>query len=116
MAVSVRNEYIIADDCRTNTTSKFSIGADYGEIFGFAAEAKCSAYNGDGDNIPWMVPWHEWDCQAGLISKYDDYSIGNRDYAPHFTLSVGGSVYLFVGADISLSFDVDEFLKRMGCL
>ena len=47
LVVPIRNEYIIADDCKTNSTSKFSIGADFGEIFGLGAEAKCFAYNGD---------------------------------------------------------------------
>ena len=114
MAVSVRNEYIIADDCKTNSTTKFSVNADIGEIISVGGEAKCSAYNGNGDGYSWMMPGHEWDCQAGLISKYDDYSIGNRDYAPHFTLSVGGSAYFFIGGDVSLSFDLDEFLDGMG--
>ena len=114
LVVPIRDEYIIADDCKTNMTSKFSAGVDLGEIFGLSAEAKCHAYNGNGDGISWMMPGHEWECQFGLISKNSDYSISNQEVDPHFTLSVGGSIYLFVGADISLSFDVDKFCECLG--
>ena len=114
LVVPIRDEYIIADDCKTNMTSKFSANAEFGEIIGAGAETKCSAYNGNGDGISWMMPGHEWECQFGLISKNSEYSISNQEVDPHFTLSVGGSIYLFVGADISLSFDVDKFCECLG--
>ena len=114
LVVPIRDEYIIADDCKTNMTSKFSANAEFGEIIGAGAETKCSAYNGNGNGISWMMPGHEWECQFGLISKNSDYSISNQEVDPHFTLSVGGSIYLFVGADIYLSFDVDKFCECLG--
>ena len=113
MTVPVRNEYIFADDCKTNSTTKFSTSVDIGEILGIGFETKCSAYNGQGDGYSWMMDGHEWEYQAGLISKNGDYSFTNKT-DPHFTLSVGGSAYLLVGADIALAFDVDEFLEQMG--
>ncbi len=115
LVVPIRNEYIIADDCKTNSTSKFSIGADFGEIFGLGAEAKCFAYNGDKDGVSWLMPGHEWDYQAGFISKNSDCTmISNQEDDPHFTLSIGGSVYLFIGGDVSLSFDVNTFCEYLG--
>ena len=34
LVVPIRDEYIIADDCKTNMTSKFSANAEFGEIIG----------------------------------------------------------------------------------
>ena len=61
MAVPVRNELIFADDCKTNSTTKFSANVDLGEVYGIGVQSKCSAYNGDGDGYSWMMPGHEWD-------------------------------------------------------
>lgn len=113
MAVPVRNEYIIADDCKTNSTSKFSLSGDIGEILGIGLGAECSAYNGNGDGYSWMIPGHEWEYQVGLISKNCDYTFTNKE-DPHLTFSLGGSAYFFIGGDVSLSFDLDEFLDGMG--
>ena len=114
IAVPIRNEYIFADDCKTNSTTKFAASVDIGEILGIGAETKCSAYNGQGDGYAWMMPGHEWEYQVGLISKNADWSISNQEEEPNFTLSFGASAYFFIGGDITLSFDVDEFCERLG--
>lgn len=62
-----------------------------------------------------LMPGHEWDYQAGFISKNSDCTmISNQEDDPHFTLSIGGSVYLFIGGDVSLSFDVNTFCEYLG--
>ena len=114
LAVPVRNEYIIADDCKTNSTTKFSVNADIGEIISVGGEAKCSAYNGNGDGYSWMMPGHEWNYQAGLNYENSDLIFSNSTQNPHLTFSLGGSAYFFIGGDVSLSFDLDEFLDGMG--
>ena len=114
MAVSVRNEYIIADDCKTNSTTKFSVNVDIGEIISVGGEAKCSAYNGNGDGYSWMMSGHEWNYQAGLNYENSDLIFSNSTQNPHLTFNLGGSAYFFIGGDVSLSFDLDEFLDRMG--
>ncbi len=114
LVVPIRNEYIIADDCKTNSTSKFSIGADFGEIIGVGAESECSAYNGNRDGIPWLMPGHEWEYQAGVYYENSNLCFSNNYEKPHLVFNVGGGAYLFVGADISLSFDFDEFLSYLG--
>ena len=60
-----------------------------------------------------MMPGHEWDYQWGLISRNGNYA-GNQEKDPHLTVNIGGSAYFLIGGDITLSFDLDEFLDRMG--
>ena len=53
------------------------------------------------------------DYQWGLISRNGNYA-GNQEKDPHLTVNIGGSAYFLIGGDITLSFDLDEFLDRMG--
>ena len=45
LVAPMREEYIIASDCKTNVTANYSIGATFFDTLGLAAEAKRTAYN-----------------------------------------------------------------------
>ena len=109
LVAPMREEYIIASDCKTNVTANYSIGATFFDTLGLAAEAKRTAYNNGIKRNPYTAPGGHWETNVSFMSPNASLSDENE-----FNLEVGGALYLYVGVDYTLSFNVSNFAKEMG--
>lgn len=79
------------------------------DTLGLAAEAKRTAYNNGIKRNPYTAPGGHWETNVSFMSPNASLSDENE-----FNLEVGGALYLYVGVDYTLSFNVSNFAKEMG--
>ena len=111
LAVPFREEYVLASDCKQNVTGNYSIGVTFFDTLGIGAEAKRTAYNNGVQKNPYIAPGGHWETNINYISPNASLSEDNE-----FNLEIGGGLYLFIGADFSLSFSISNFVKELGII